>query len=81
MDIHHLEVTELADLLRRRDVSSVAVTSAQLDRIARLDGDLASYVRVTADRAVWAAQAADAEIAAGRYRGQLHGVPLGVKDL
>lgn len=81
MDLHYLEVTELAGLLRRRDVTSVAVTGAQLDRIARLDGDLASYARLTADQALAAAEAADAEIAAGRYRGQLHGVPLALKDL
>lgn len=80
-DIHYLEVTELADHLRRRDVSAVAVTRAQLDRIERLDGDLASYARVTADQALAAAEAADAEIAAGRYRGPLHGVPLALKDL
>lgn len=81
MDFHYLEATELAGLLRRRDVTSVAVTGAQLDRIARLDGDLASYARLTADQALAAAEAADAEIAAGRYRGLLHGVPLALKDL
>jgi amidase len=81
MDVHYLEVTELAELLRRRDITSVAVTRAQLERIARLDGDLASYAHVMADQALAAAQAADAEIAAGHYRGLLHGVPLAVKDL
>lgn len=80
-DIHYLEVTELADHLRRRDISSVAVTRSQLDRIERVDGDLASYARVTADQALASAEAADAEIAAGRYRGPLHGVPLALKDL
>lgn len=57
------------------------MTRAQLDRIARLDGDLASYARVTADQALAAAEAADAEIAAGYHRGPLHGVPLALKDL
>jgi amidase len=72
---------ELADLLRRREVTSVEVTRAQLERIDRLDGCLRSYARVTAAHALAAAEAADAEIAAGRYRGLLHGVPLGIKDL
>jgi amidase len=81
MDIHYLELTELAALLRRRDLTSVETTQALLDRIERLDGDLASYACVTADQALAAAEVADAEIAAGRYRGPLHGVPLAIKDL
>jgi hypothetical protein len=47
MDLHYLELTELADLLRRREVTSIEVTRAQLERIDRLDGALASYARVT----------------------------------
>lgn len=81
MELHYLELTELADLLRRREVTSVEVTRAQLDRIEHLDGHLMSYVRVTPEQALAAAEAADREIAAGRYRGPLHGVPLGIKDL
>ncbi len=81
MDLHYLELMELADLLRRREVTSVEVTRAQLERIDSLDGRLASYARVTPEQAVGEAEIADAEIAAGRYRGPLHGVPLGIKDL
>ena len=81
MDLHYLELTELADLLRRRDVTSIEVTRTQLERIDRLDGALASYARITPEHALAAAENADAEIAAGRYRGPLHGVPLGIKDL
>jgi amidase len=81
MDLHHLELLELADLLRRREVTSVEVTRAQLERIERLDGGLASYARVTPEHALAAAETADVELAAGRYRGPLHGVPLGIKDL
>jgi amidase len=81
MDLPYLELTELADLLRRREITSVEVTRAQLDRIDRLDRRLASYARVTAEQALAAAETADAEIAAGHYRGPLHGVPLGIKDL
>jgi len=81
MDLHFLQLTELANLLRRREVTSVEATRAQLERIDRLDGQLASYARTTPEQAMAAAAVADAEIAAGRYRGTLHGVPLGVKDL
>jgi amidase len=81
MDLHYLELTELADLLRRREITSVEATRAQLERIDRLDRHLASYARVTAEQALAAAETADAEIAAGHYRGPLHGVPLGIKDL
>ena len=81
MDLHYLELTELADLLRRRELTSVEVTRAQLARIDCLDSHLASYARVTAEQALSAAEAADAELAVRRYRGLLHGVPLGIKDL
>lgn len=81
VDLHYLELTELADLLRRREVASVEVTRALLDRVDLLDGRLASYARTMPEQALREAQAADAEIRAGRYRGALHGVPLGVKDL
>jgi amidase len=80
-ELHFLGLTELAPLLRRREVSAVEFTCAQLTRISSLDRDLASFVRVTPERALAAAAAADAEIADGHYRGPLHGVPLGIKDL
>src|SRR5215475_6978545 len=81
MDLHYLELTELAGLLRSRKVASMEVTRSMLDRIDHLDGQLASYARVTPEAALADAKAADAEIAAGHYRGPLHGVPLGIKDL
>jgi amidase len=80
-DLHNIELTELAARIKAGDVSPVAVTRAQLDRIAALDGELASYALVMADVAMAQAEAAEAEIAAGRYRGPLHGVPIAVKDL
>lgn len=78
---HFWQLTELANRLRKREVSSVEVTRLLLGRIQAVDEALSSYVRVMSDSAMVAAEAADAEIAAGRYRGPLHGVPLGVKDL
>jgi amidase len=80
-DLHYFELSELAALIRARDVSPVAVTRAQLDRIASLDGALGSYALVMADVAMAQAEVADDEIAAGQYRGPLHGVPIAVKDL
>jgi amidase len=80
-DLHFLELTDLAELIRTRRISPVEATRQQLDRIAALDDRLASYAIVTADRAMAEAQAAETDIAAGRYRGPLHGVPLAVKDL
>jgi Asp-tRNA(Asn)/Glu-tRNA(Gln) amidotransferase A subunit family amidase len=59
----------------------VSVTRAQLDRIAALDGKLTCDALVMADVATAQAEAAEAEIAGGRYRGPLHGVPIAVKDL
>lgn len=80
-DLHYLELTELSARIRSKEVSPVAATRAQLDRIAALDGSLGSYALVMADAAMAQAEAAAAEIAAGHYRGPLHGVPVAVKDL
>jgi amidase len=80
-ELHYFELTELAALIRSRQISPVAVVHAQLDRIAALDGNLGSYALVTTDLALSQAEAAEADIAAGRYRGPLHGVPIAVKDL
>lgn len=80
-DTHTLELLDIAERIRMREISPVALARAQLDRIAILDPELRSFVLVTADDALAAAEAAEAEIAAGRWRGPLHGVPLAVKDL
>ncbi|MCD9123188.1 amidase [Cupriavidus sp. UGS-1] len=80
-DWHFLSIIELAARIRRREISPTTVVRAQLDRIAALDGVLHSYALVMADMAMAQAEAAEAETAAGRYRGPLHGVPIGVKDL
>lgn len=74
-------LTALADLVRRRQVTSVQLTTMYLDRLARLDPQLLCVTTLTRERALAQARAADAEIAAGRYRGPLHGIPWGAKDL
>jgi aspartyl-tRNA(Asn)/glutamyl-tRNA(Gln) amidotransferase subunit A len=76
-----LPITALAPLLRTREVSPVEVTRAALDRITAHDGTLRTFITVTADRALDEARAAEREIAAGEYRGPLHGVPVAAKDL
>ena len=67
-DPHYAELTELGSRIKSGEVSPVAVTRAQLDRITALDGALASFALVTGDTAMAQAKAAEAEIAAGHYR-------------
>ena len=74
-------ITELAPLLRRRELSTIEVTQACLDRIERINPSLNAFITVTADSALDAARAAEAEIARGQWRGPLHGVPVSLKDL
>jgi amidase len=80
-DLHYLELMELAARIKARELSPVTATHSQLNRIAAVDRALGSYALVMADAAIEQAEAAEAEIAAGRYRGPLHGVPVAVKDL
>jgi Asp-tRNA(Asn)/Glu-tRNA(Gln) amidotransferase A subunit family amidase len=77
----YASVTDLAALLRTRALSSVALTEMYLTRLERLDPQLHCVTALTRERALRQARAADAEIAAGRYRGPLHGIPWGAKDL
>ena len=79
--LHYMTITEVAALIKARKISPVEVTEYMLRRIENLDGTYRSYATVMADQAQAAAKAAEAEIAAGRYRGPLHGVPFAVKDL
>ena len=80
-DLHYSELVEIGRLIQKRELSSVAATQSQLNRIAQLEGQLKSYAYVMATSALEQAKAADLEIAAGKVRGPLHGVPIAVKDL
>ncbi len=80
-DLAFLPVTRLAGLVRQRRIGSVELTRHYLDRLERLDPLLHAVVTPTPERALAAAERADREIAAGRYRGPLHGIPWGAKDL
>ncbi|MEP7188111.1 MAG: amidase [Roseiflexaceae bacterium] len=74
-------VTQLGELIRTRQVSSVALTEMYLRRLKRYDPMLRCVVSLTEELALSQADRADAELAAGRYRGPLHGIPWGAKDL
>jgi aspartyl-tRNA(Asn)/glutamyl-tRNA(Gln) amidotransferase subunit A len=77
----YLTIAKAARLIETRGLSPVELVESRLDRIALLDSRLHSFIRVLADDARREARAAEAEIAAGRYRGPLHGVPVGLKDI
>lgn len=79
--LHYLEMSELAQRMRSGQISPVEVAQAQLARIAGLDGSLNSYAWVAPEQALAQARQAEAEMARGQWRGPLHGVPIGVKDL
>lgn len=74
-------IADLARQIRAREVTAVAVTDACLARIAEKNDAHNAFITVLADDARAHARAADREIAAGRYRGPLHGVPISLKDL
>ncbi|MGH7632701.1 MAG: amidase, partial [Gemmatimonadaceae bacterium] len=76
-----LPVTQLSELVRRRKVTSTQLTTMYLARLKKYDPVLHCVVTLTEERALAHAKAADAEIARGRYRGPLHGIPWGAKDL
>jgi amidase len=75
------KLTGVGSLIAARDLTSREITEAQLKRIAALDHRLRSYAQVLESTALAQADAADEEIASGRLRGPLHGVPIAVKDL
>ncbi|HEY54586.1 MAG TPA: amidase [Caldilineae bacterium] len=74
-------VHRLAGLIRTRQISAAALTELYLERLKRFDPQLQCVITLTEELAREQAQRADAEIAAGRYRGPLHGIPWGAKDL
>jgi aspartyl-tRNA(Asn)/glutamyl-tRNA(Gln) amidotransferase subunit A len=80
-DLCYRTVGDLAEKIRKRKLSPVELTQAYLDRIRRHAGALNAFVTVTDDLALAEARAAESEITHGRYRGPLHGIPYGAKDL
>jgi Asp-tRNA(Asn)/Glu-tRNA(Gln) amidotransferase A subunit family amidase len=80
-DVAFYSVRQLAELVRTRKVSSSALTEMYIARLKRYDPLLNFLITLTEDRATAKAKEADREIAAGKYRGPLHGLPWGAKDL
>jgi Asp-tRNA(Asn)/Glu-tRNA(Gln) amidotransferase A subunit family amidase len=80
-ELAFLSVRELAELVRTKRVSSTTLTKMYLARLKRYDPMLHCVITLTEERALKQAAAMDAEIAAGKYRGPLHGIPWGGKDL
>ncbi len=80
-DFCYLPLSTVAASIEKRAISPLALTREILDRISRVDPQLHSYFTLTAERALEDARAAETEITVGRYRGPLHGVPIGIKDL
>jgi len=80
-DVLDLPLREVADLLRRRVVSPLELVRNALGRIRDQEPRLNAFARLTESRAILAAEQAERELAAGFWRGELHGVPVAVKDL
>ena len=80
-ELAYFSVLELAKLIETRQITSVELTRLFLDRLKRFDPQLHCVISLTEDLAMEQAKRADCEIAAGNYRGPLHGIPYGAKDL
>ena len=80
-DLAYLSLAEAAGLLRSRQLSPVEYTAALLFRIDRHDAKLNAFLRLTPDIAIEDARRAEAEIMKGAWRGPMHGVPYGLKDI
>jgi len=80
-DVFFLSVADLSKRIKGRQLSPVALAEGYLDRLERIGPKLGAVVTVTRDLAMREAKAAEAEIAAGKWRGPLHGIPYGAKDL
>ena len=80
-DLHDLSIAALAELIAARKLSPVELTDALIQRVERFDAQTRAFITPTFDLARRQARAAEAEIAAGRYRGPLHGIPFALKDI
>jgi aspartyl-tRNA(Asn)/glutamyl-tRNA(Gln) amidotransferase subunit A len=81
MDLHYLTIAQASSLLRTAKLSPVELTRAFFDRIHALDGQLNAYLLPLEETALADAKRAEAEIAAGGWKGPLHGIPIGLKDI
>src|SRR5579863_10080706 len=74
-------ILNISDRLRRRELSPVELTKDCLAKIEELNPVLNAFITITADSALAQAREAEAEIQRGQWRGPLHGIPLGLKDI
>ena len=81
LTMNELTIAEASDLLRRKQITPVDLTNACLDRIERLNPTINAFITVMHDSALAEARAAETEINKGNWRGPLHGIPIGLKDL
>jgi aspartyl-tRNA(Asn)/glutamyl-tRNA(Gln) amidotransferase subunit A len=81
MEPYELTLAEAADKIKAKELSPVELTASVLARIEAVEDKITAFATVTADLATKAAKQAAEEIAAGAYRGPLHGIPVGIKDL
>ena len=80
-DLGTLDAVALAERIQARSLSPVTLAEALLDRIGRLNPGLNAFVTLAGESALAEARQAEVELAAGRSRGPLHGIPIGHKDL
>ncbi|MBO3698868.1 amidase [Roseivirga sp. E12] len=80
-EIAFMSIPELASLIKSKKLSSERLTQIYLDRIKKYDAKLQSVITVTEELAMKQAREADRQLASGNYKGILHGIPYGVKDL
>jgi Asp-tRNA(Asn)/Glu-tRNA(Gln) amidotransferase A subunit family amidase len=80
-DLAFYSIGELADLIRTKQITSTELTKFFLERLKKYDPALHCVITFTEERALRQAKLMDEEIASGKYRGMLHGIPFGVKDL
>jgi aspartyl-tRNA(Asn)/glutamyl-tRNA(Gln) amidotransferase subunit A len=73
-------LASVSEAMRQRQLSPVDVVTACLERVERLQPQLNAFITIAADVALQAARAAEKEIGQGRWRGPLHGMPVGIKD-
>ncbi|MFD0899252.1 amidase [Actinomadura sediminis] len=81
MQPYELSLTAAADAVRARKLSPVELVDSVLGRVEEVEPRLGAYVTITAERARGAAREAERDVVAGRLRGLLHGIPMGLKDL
>jgi len=81
MELPFLSIGEASRLIKKGEISPVDLTESVLGRISRLDEELNTYITVMGEKAMDAARTAEKEIASGSYRGPLHGIPIGLKDI